>query len=96
MAARSTGFLTLANVDAAAPVTVCPHASSKIVACPVVEATAKEKRAITRKIIVMTKDKSPYGIAKQGFLNFPVAHPRQAIRIPTTPSAIAPFPMLLA
>jgi len=49
-------------------------------------------RPTTRKMIVMMKDKSPYGIAKQKFLVFPVKHPRHAIRRPTTPSAIAPFP----
>lgn len=61
--------------------------------CPLLEAKAPEATAMTRKIIATTKAKIPYGIAKHGFLNLPVAHPRIAIRIPITPTAMLPFPI---
>jgi hypothetical protein len=44
-------------------------------------------------MIQTTKVKRPNGIAKHGFLNLPVAHPRRAIRIPTTPTAMFPLPI---
>lgn len=49
--------------------------------------------AITRNTMVTINVKIPYGIAKQGFFNLPVAHPRRAIRIPKIPIATFPFPI---
>jgi hypothetical protein len=46
-----------------------------------------------RKMTQTIKVKIPNGIAKHGFLNLPVAHPRRAIRIPTTPIAMFPLPI---
>jgi len=45
-----------------------------------------------RKIMVTMNVKSPYGMAKHGFFNFPVAHPRHAIIIPTMPTPTTIFP----
>lgn len=44
-------------------------------------------------MIVTMKVRIPYGKAKHGFFIFPVAHPRQEIRRPTTPMATSPFPI---
>jgi hypothetical protein len=54
---------------------------------------APQIMAMTRNSTVPMKVKIPYGIAKKGFFNLPVAHPRSETRMPTTPIVIFPFPI---
>jgi len=69
------------------------HASANPASYPTLDAIPPEMIAITRKIIVIMKDKSPYGIAKHAIFFFPVKHPRQATKSPTIPIPIIPLPM---
>lgn len=69
-----------------------PQAAANIAAYPVSEAAPMAIIEKMRNTIVRMKDKSPYGIAKQKFFVFPVAHPRHAMRSPMTPMAIIPLP----
>jgi len=69
-----------------------PQAAANIAALPVSEEAPMAIIEKMRNTIVRMKDKSPYGIAKQKFFVFPVAHPRHAMRSPMTPMAIIPLP----
>jgi len=72
---------------------VPPQAAAWRAALPVEDPIPKPTMEITRKIMVIMKVRIPYGKAKHGFFNFPVAHPRHAIKRPTTTIAIFPFPI---
>ena len=73
--------------------TTPPQIAANIASCPYWDEAAPAMIARTKKMIVTMKVKSPYGIAKHGFFNFPVAHPRIATMIPQIPTATTNLPI---
>jgi|APSaa5957512535_1039671.scaffolds.fasta_scaffold104083_1 hypothetical protein len=65
----------------------------KAVSLPPLLWKAPARAATTKNTTATMNVKIPYGIAKQGFFNFPVAQPRRATKMPNTPRAMFPFPM---
>jgi hypothetical protein len=74
-------------------VIVPPQRSLRAASFPYADERAPHAIAIIRKTIATMNVKIPYGIAKHGFFILPVAHPRRAMRIPTIPMTMFPFPI---